>query len=337
MIFRLSIQRNLLLIYSCILIPVYLSAQSLQILESGKDISLRGLSVVNDAVFWSSGTKGTVVRSINNGKTIEWISVVGYEDRDFRDIEAFDNNTAIIMAIDTPAVILKTADGGKSWSKVWEDKRPGMFLDALYFANTKEGIVVGDPVDGQFFLATTADEGNHWKEIKPNRLAKAQVGEVLFAASGSNIILHKSKPVYVTGGTHSHLIIGTKKNPLPVNKPQPSAGMNALALSSDGRIIMVGGDYLKDHLSKDNCFLTDDWGKTWIYPAAAPNGYKSSVAWLSEKKWISCGTSGVDISINHGMTWETISNQSFNVVQKAKNGNQIILVGKNGFIARYAE
>ena len=46
------------------------------------------------------------------GRHWEWLPVKGFEKRDFRDIEAFDKNTAVIMAISEPAQILKTTDGG---------------------------------------------------------------------------------------------------------------------------------------------------------------------------------------------------------------------------------
>jgi photosystem II stability/assembly factor-like uncharacterized protein len=52
-------------------------------------------------------------------------------------VEAFDANTALIMAVDSPAVILKTKDGGKSWKEVFRDNRKGMFLDAMDFTPTE--------------------------------------------------------------------------------------------------------------------------------------------------------------------------------------------------------
>jgi photosystem II stability/assembly factor-like uncharacterized protein len=91
--------------------------------------------------------------------------VAGYEERDFRDIEAIDSSTAIIMAVAEPAIILKTTDGGKSWSKVFEDSTKGMFLDAMDF-NGNEGVVVGDPIDGKVFLAQTNDLGDIWTILK---------------------------------------------------------------------------------------------------------------------------------------------------------------------------
>ena len=110
---------------------------TIEILESGNKVSIRGLSVVTNKIIWASGNKGMVAKSTNGGKTFDWIKVAGFEKRDFRDIEAFDKNTAIIMGVDAPAIILKTTDGGKSWNKVLEDSTKGMFLDAMDFSDNK--------------------------------------------------------------------------------------------------------------------------------------------------------------------------------------------------------
>src|SRR5450432_3186532 len=84
-----------------------------ELLTSGTKTSIRGLSVVNDNVIWVSGSNGTVGKSTNSGKTWNWVIVKGFEKTDFRDIEAFDASTAIIMGIADPAYILKTTDGGE--------------------------------------------------------------------------------------------------------------------------------------------------------------------------------------------------------------------------------
>src|SRR5574339_938387 len=105
-----------------------------EILNTGVKTSLRGLSVVNNNVVWVSGSNGMVGKSSNAGKNWKWMTVKGFEKNDFRDIEAFDANTAIIMAIPDPentkpAYILKTTDGGESWKVVYENLTKGMFLD----------------------------------------------------------------------------------------------------------------------------------------------------------------------------------------------------------------
>lgn len=313
-------------------LSLHIVAQSIIILDSSTGISLRGLSVLNDSFFWVSGSKGTVARCSNSGTFIEWMKVPGYENRDFRDIEAFSENTAIIMAIDSPSVILKTTDSGKTWKKVFEDYRSGMFLDAMYFEDSNSGVVVGDPIDGKFYLAKTVDGGEKWIPFEKVS-AVADSGEALFAASGSNIILNNNQIFFVTGGTTSHFVNGNQKIDLPLLQGKSSTGANAIDIAEDGRIIIIGGDFSADTLSVTNCSITDDLGKKFIPPVRTPFGYKSSISYIGNKKWIACGTSGVDISIDHGMNWKHISNQSFHIVQKAKKGNKVFLAGKSGIIA----
>ena len=110
------------------------------------------MSVVNNNVLWVSGSKGTVGRSIDGGATWKWVKVPGFEKTDFRDIEAFDKNTAIIMGVADPAYILRTSDGGNTWQTVYENKTPGIFLDAMEFWNDRSGIVIGDPINNHFFI-----------------------------------------------------------------------------------------------------------------------------------------------------------------------------------------
>lgn len=318
-----------------LLLPLYISAQNIHVLDSGNGISLRGLSVVDNQVFWASGNKGMIARSTHHNQKMEWMQVAGYENRDFRDIEAFNEKTALIMAIDSPAIILKTTDGGKSWRKVFEDHRSGMFLDAMFFEDTNHGIVVGDPINGRFYIATTVDGGEKWTALENSACAIADSGEALFAASGSNIILSKKKIFFVSGGTASHFITDEQKIKLPLLQGKSSTGANAIDRAEDGRMIIVGGDFSADTVSAGNCSITDDAGKTFFSPAQAPYGYKSSIRYIGNKNWIGCGTSGVDISIDHGINWKHISNQSFHVVQKANKGNKVFLAGKNGTIAEF--
>ncbi len=328
-----SLHKNIFMGWMLLFLSLFTTAQKIQVLDSGNKISLRGLSVVNDAVFWASGNKGSIARCINSSVKIEWMKVAGYEGRDFRDIEAFSVNTAIIMAIDSPAIILKTTDGGKSWRKVFEDHRSGMFLDAMYFKNDHDGVVVGDPINGRFYLARTVDGGETWAMLAKKVCAIADSGEALFAASGSNIIISNRKISFVSGGIVSHFITNNQKIKLPLLQGKSSTGANAIDRAEDGRTIIVGGDFSADTVSAGNCSITDDAGKTFLSPMRSPYGYKSSIRYLGSKKWIACGTSGIDISTDHGIQWEHISNESFHVVEKAKKGKRVFLAGKNGTIA----
>src|SRR5215203_4014703 len=85
--------------------------------------SFRGLSVVNEKTVWASGTNGTVIRTIDGGKTWNVFSVPGAEKLDFRDIEAFDANTAYTLSIGNgdASRIYKTTDGGKTWKEQFKN------------------------------------------------------------------------------------------------------------------------------------------------------------------------------------------------------------------------
>ena len=310
---------------------------TIEILESGNKVSIRGLSVVTNKIIWASGNNGMIAKSTNGGKTFDWIKVAGFEKRDFRDIEAFDNNTAIIMGVDAPAIILKTIDGGKSWKTVLVDSTKGMFLDAMDFSDNKNGIVVGDPIDQKVYLSTTNDQGNTWKRIiykqNPNTLT-THTGEAFFASSGTNIKLISKEIVFVSGGMKSQIFYQNIWKELPLTQGKESTGANSIAVNH-GNGIVVGGDFSKDTIVSGNCVLIN-LGKelTITQPETAPHGYRSCVIYISENILITCGTSGVDISKDGGKNWELISKEGFHVVQKAKNGSAVFLAGSNGRIAK---
>jgi hypothetical protein len=316
------------------------SQKLINIIDSGRKTSLRGLSVVDDYIVWASGSNGTIARSTNGGKTFEWLKVNGYEQRDFRDVEAFDASTALIMAVAEPAVILKTKDGGKTWKKVFEDTTKGMFLDAMDFAEGKFGTVIGDPIFNNLFFAFTYDNGENWLvDSSTVKATNINHGEALFAASGTNIRSFKRKDTihlyYVTGGTKSRFSgFGLESScTLPIVQGKETTGANSLATWTEKKFVVVGGDFSNDKDTTGNCALSFNAGIKWINPQTPPHGYRSCVEYITKDQLITCGTSGVDISNDGGMNWESISTQSFHVCQKAKKGSKVFLAGANGKIA----
>ncbi|HWK05604.1 MAG TPA: hypothetical protein VNS58_18315 [Puia sp.] len=320
---------------------VFVPPTGVQILTNGPHSSLRGLSAVNDKILWVSGSGGTVGRSLDGGDSWDWITVPGYEKRDFRDIEAFNAKTAIIMAISEPANILKTTDGGKTWKMVYENKTAGMFLDAMEFWNSNSGIVVGDPINGRFFIARTFDGGNSWQDIPFDKLPKADSGEGCFATSGTNIRnLDKDEACFVSGGPRSRIFIRDKAIDLPLIQGTTTTGANSVAvkdhkkLKGGQHLIVVGGDFAKDTSQKKNCYLTNDGGATWIRPTTPPHGYRGCVEYIGGNSVLCCGTSGVDISYDNGMNWKVIATAGYHVCRLAKKGKTVFLAGSDGRVAK---
>lgn len=311
------------------------SQTGIEILFESKGLSFRGLSVVSDEIFWVSGNNGTVGKSIDGGKTFEWLTVPGFEKSDFRDIEAFDKNTAIIMAIAEPAYILKTIDGGKIWKIVYENHQKGMFLDAMDFDHKfpKEGIVVGDAVEGKIFLLKTSDMGDTWREFsdKPASIEK----EGCFASSGTNIILFDKHYYLVTGGKNSRFFKNGIAKQIPIIQGTETTGANSIAISKNRKnIIIVGGDFSAKNENIENCLISKNGGKTYAKSKSNPFGYRSCVIFLNEKTALTCGLNGVDVSKDKGFNWLNISNESFHVCQKASIGKVIYFAGANGRVGK---
>lgn len=311
------------------------SAQFIEVLTEGTKSSLRGLSVVDDQTVWVSGSNGTVGRSLDGGISWQWMRVKNFESYDFRDIEAFSRTGAVIMAVGSPSYILRTADGGNTWQVGFSDTASAMFLDAMEFWNEQSGVVIGDPINGRFFIARTFNGGKSWQPIPIIHLPEAIEGEACFAASGTNIrAINKQEVIFVSGGKRSALFNRNKVLTLPFIQGSESSGCNSIAIKNKKYFIVVGGDYLQKDAVGDNCFITTDGGRTWKLPTKSPVGYRSCVEYLLGKYWVTCGLSGVDLSSDDGMTWNSISDQSYHVVRKAKKGVAVYVAGTNGKVGK---
>lgn len=327
--------KKYLFVLAAVFFATVARTQTVKVLTSGTKTGMRGLSVVNDKVIWVSGSNGQVGRSLDSGNTWKWMTVKGFEKMDFRDIEAFDETSAVIMGIESPAYILRTNNGGDTWNIVYQNHDKGMFLDAMEFWNEQSGIVIGDPLNKRFFIARTFDGGNTWEALpEPNKPLAAN-GEACFAASGTNIRrLNNKEAIFITGGTVSNVHIRDKQIKLPLMQGLETTGANSIAVKNKKTWMVVGGDFNKRDSAGGNAAITFNAGKSWTIPSTAPGGYRSCVEYLQKKQWITCGLNGVDISNDDGKTFANISKEGFHVVRKAKNGKAVFFAGGGGRIGK---
>lgn len=321
---------------------VSISAQHLSILNSGRPGSLRGLSVVNDQIIWVSGSSGCVGRSTDGGQVWKWLKIPKYEKTDFRDIEAFNDQEAVIMGITEPAVILRTTDGGLTWATVFEDSAKSVFLDAMDFSGDT-GVVVGDPDSGRIFFARTADRGKKWEKINPPGFESIANGEAFFASSGTNLSLipHSNSSVcfnctLVSGGSKASLFHAGNHFLLTLTQGKETTGANSIAINpyNHNQAFIVGGDFKNDTVQSGNSLQIQFNPFLQIAPVIPPRGYRSCVEYIDSLRMICCGTSGVDISTDGGKNWKLISRQSFHVCRKSKEGQFVFLAGARGEIAK---
>lgn len=310
-------------------------------LTSGKNTSMRGLSVVSDQVAWVSGSNGHVGKTTDGGLTWTWTQPPGYEKLDFRDIEAFDDQHALIVNAGAPAFILLTTDGGRHWKEVYKNTDSLIFLDGMDFWNRQEGIIFGDPIADKMQLLKTTDGGLTWKDISANLKRTLTPGEAGFAASGTSIRTAADGKVWIaTGGKVSNIYYSANKGkswkvyPCPIIQGENSTGPFSIAFANGKRGIAVGGNYLKDKERSNNVVLTQNGGKSWIKPQTQVWGYRSAVEHIEGSLWVATGSSGTDYSTDNGQSWTNISTLNFNAVQKAKNGKLILLTGNRGQISQ---
>jgi photosystem II stability/assembly factor-like uncharacterized protein len=306
------------------------------------DADFRGLCVVNPNVVWVSGTKGTYGRTVDGGKTWSVGAVPGAAKLDFRDVEAFSENTAYLLSAGPGegSQIFKTTDGGKTWALQFKNSQPTAFFDAIAFWDDSNGIALSDPVDGRFPLVITSDGGTNWKPLPRELLPQAQENEGAFAASGTCLVTQGMRDVWFAtgGGKSARIFHSTDRGQTwsvtntPVLAGIQSAGVFSIAFQDALHGIIVGGDYRKPNATASTAALTSDGGKTWTL-IDGQLSFCSAVAWAKDR-WVAVGTSGSFASTDDGKTWKRLDQANYNCVGFAPSGDGWA-AGPKGRIARY--
>lgn len=314
---------------------------------SGTNVRLRGVSAVNARVVWASGANGTYARTTDGGRTWQAGQVPGASELDFRDVDAFDADTAYLLAIGEGerSKIYKTTDGGRTWVLQFQNRRAGAFYDCMAFWDVSRGLAVSDPVDGRFLVVRTEDGGRTWNEINPAGMPLALEGEGGFAASGTCVAVEGHTHVrFGTGGPNGARIFRSddagrtwQASPAPLASSK-AAGVFSLAFQGNAGAA-VGGDYTKERETLGNAALTFDGGKSWraLEASGRPGGYRSCVAYVpgtNGRTLIAVGPSGSDYSTDGGRTWKKLGDEGFHTLSVAPKGDAAWAAGENGRVAR---
>jgi photosystem II stability/assembly factor-like uncharacterized protein len=304
--------------------------------NSGTDVQLRGISAVSDKVAWASGAKGTVLRTIDGGETWQRMEIVGAEALDFRDIQAFDQNTAFVLSIGPgdQSRIYKTADGGRIWQRQFTNHDPKAFYDCFAFWDSTHGIALSDSVDGKFPLIATSD-GMNWSPVAVKKMPAALPSEGAFAASGTCIATFGKTDVWFgTGGPAARVFHSSDRGQTwtvaetPIIHGAATQGIFSLAFWTKQDGVAVGGDYREPTKGENVAAVTRDGGKTWKLASKPPQGYRSAVA-VAPSLLVAVGTSGGDASPD-GNSWNLLFSEDLNAV--ALSGKSGWAVGPSGRI-----
>lgn len=125
----------------------------------------------------------------------------------------------------------------------------------------------------------------------------------------------------------------------PIHAGNASSGAFSVAFADAMHGVAVGGDYTKPHEPVSNIALTADGGVTWRAPAgAAPVAYLSGVAYVpgtSGRTLVAVGLAGTARSLDGGESWSMIDTVAYNSVAFA-SPDAGWAAGPRGRVAKWA-
>jgi photosystem II stability/assembly factor-like uncharacterized protein/outer membrane lipoprotein-sorting protein len=338
---RLSFLTSILLFW-----PASVAWGQFQQQNSGVDVQLRGVSAVSATVAWASGANGTILRTVDGGKTWEKLTIKDTEKLDFRDIRAFDDQTAYVLSIGPgeQSRIYKTGDAGRHWQPQFTNHDPKAFYDCFAFWDRTHGIALSDSVDGKFPLLITGD-GSTWSPLDPQKIPPALSNEGAFAASGTCIATYGTKDVwFATGGPAARVFHSSDQGKnwtataTPILSGQPPQGIFSVVFWDAKHGVVVGGDYMHPETTDRTAAFSSNAGESWLLSGKLPSGFRSGAAVAEDPacgnsavKIIAVGTNGVDSSTD-GSSWTKQSEQGYNAASFA--GTTGWAAGSHGRIGR---
>ena len=332
------------LLSAAVLVSNAAFAQSWQAVPSGTAAELRGLSVVSDKVAWASGARGTVLRTID-GSQWQAMQVPEADKIDFRDIQAFDAKTAVVMGAGPGAAsrIYRTVDGGATWQLVTTNEVAEGFWDAMAFWDRDNGILFGDPVKGSFQVYTTSDGGVTWREVAARGL-EAMPNEGAFAASGTCLTVAGANDAWIaTGGSATSRVFHSpdrgktwRAASTPIPAGAPARGVFSVGFLNAKEGFAAGGDYKETRMAGINGAYTNDGGASWTAVEVAPAGYMSVVVPVpgAPRALVAAGLAGSGYSTNAGRSWVELDRTPMNTVGFA-SPTQGWAVGPKGLLMKY--
>ena len=304
---------------------------ALQVQDSGVDVRLRGISAVDANTAWASGQKGTVLRTVDGGELWQAMHVEGADALDFRDVEGFSADVAVVLSIGPGEAsrVYRTEDAGRSWVLTLQNKDPRGFFDCMAFEGER-GWMLGDPVDGRYQVFATDNGGRDWQQLRDG--PKADTEEAAFAASGTCIARLHGALAVASGGARAriHVLRDGQQEWQAVDtgmaRRKPEAGVFSITALDMGWFA-VGGDY-RVETTPGNASIGR--GKS-VIRIIAPRGYRSGAACVEDTlPCIATGPSGTDLW--DGRRWHSLGDVGFDAIDV--HGNVGWLSGDTGRIAR---
>lgn len=313
------------------------TAIELERLPTRPDVHWIGVSTPSPDVVWISGSKATIARSVDAGKTWNY-STPSNSTLEFRDIEGLDDQHAFALSIgkNGNSRIYYTNNGGDSWQLRY---RAGgnQFLNCFAIApETNEVWGFGDSIDGKWDLLRSTD-GRNWLSSSNAVGSPPLSAEGGLAASGGCVRYGKNAWAIGTANAATARLLVKRsfgirfkaiETPLPAG---PGAGIASVWPFAEDHVLMVGGD-LKHAERRPRIVEYKDDSFT---PLAEPplSGALYSLTVTRDKQLIVSNPSGAALlpSVDSN-NWLPLSDA--NIWNSACNVDACYFVGKEGYTGK---
>jgi len=246
----------------------------------------------NEAIIMSSGDGCKIFRTSDGGMNWEKVYENMNEGIFFDGMDFWDNKRGMAFSdpIDGKLFLIKTVDGGKSWSRLIPKMLPDVMEKEAGFAASGTGIVCKG--DSTVWIAT---------------------------GGGDIARIFKS----IDGGMNWKVY----ETPIKTD-PNKYRGIYSMAMKDELHGIVIGGSFTDSAATDNICAFTEDGGVSWHLSRTMPTGYRSCVAYLEKNTYICCGRNGIDVSFDGGLNWLNVSTEAY--YSTARVGEKIWFIGKKG-------
>lgn len=280
--------------------------QALKVPESDT-LDFRDVDAISDRVAYvlsiGNGAASRIYKTEDSGQT--WtLQFQNADEKAFFDAMAFwdeQRGIAYSDSVDGQFVIMRTLDGGRTWTRVPPASLPPALDNEGAFAASGTNVAVFGT--RHVWIGTGA----------------AAQSRVLHSADGGTTWTVAATPL-ASG---------------------PASGIFSIAFRDARHGIVAGGDYSKENDAIDNAAITSDGGRTWkLAPGLSGYRSVVAHLGSTRGRhiWLAVGPTGSDLSMDDGKTWKQVSSLGFDTIGVAKQeggrGPVVFGAGANGRLGR---
>ncbi len=288
-------------------------------IPGAEDLDFRDIEAFSEkvAVAISAGNPAKAYRTEDGGKNWTLVYEKSHE-KVFFDSMAFwnaqdansSNGIAFSDPIDGKLFLIRTSDGGRTWTAPKGDERPAALEGEAGFAASGTCLtVLGEK---HVWIGLGGKTGGDDEKSKA-RVAMSHDGGATWQ--------------------HANTCLASSE----------SAGIFSLVFADSKTGVAVGGDYLDPKDDSGNVAITSDGGVTWSHAEKRPDGFRSAVDVVEKngkRIWITTGESsgkgGIDYSIDDGKTWQPVTDSPFHTARFSPDGSTCWMTGADGHAAKMA-